>query len=128
MVLTIQAAGAETPTNLIVRISASSLLSLPQFSPSLQHTLIVESSSYQPTAYIMAAPEVHHLFHHPIADHSFSADKQTLAVARDTSVELYGRTGSGFKLKDELKGHDKLVTSVDIALSTGRIVTCSQGE
>jgi actin related protein 2/3 complex subunit 1A/1B len=42
-------------------------------------------------------------------------------------VELYGRTGSGFKLKDELKGHDKLVTSVDIALSTGRIVTCSQG-
>ena len=96
-------------------------------SPRLQRTLIVESSSYRSNTYIMAAPEVHHLFHHPIADHSFSADKQTLAVARDTSVELYGRTGSGFKLKDELKGHDKLVTSVDIALSTGRIVTCSQG-
>ena len=75
----------------------------------------------------MAAPEVHPLFHHPIADHSFSADKQTLAVARDTSVELYGRTGNGFKLKDELKGHDKTVTSVDIALNSGRIVTCSQG-
>ena len=75
----------------------------------------------------MSSPEVHHLFHHPIADHSFSADKQTLAVARDTSVELYGRTGAGFKLKDELKGHDKTVTSVDIALSSGRIVTCSQG-
>jgi hypothetical protein len=75
----------------------------------------------------MAPPEVHHLFHHPIADHSFSADKQTLAVARDTSVELYERTGNGFKLKDELKGHDKTVTSVDIALETGRIVTCSQG-
>ena len=75
----------------------------------------------------MAAPDVHHLFHHPIADHSFSADKQTLAVARDTTVELYGRTGTGFKLKDELKGHDKTVTSVDIALNSGRIVTCSQG-
>ena len=75
----------------------------------------------------MASPEVHHLFHHPIADHSFSADRQTLAVARDTSVDLYGRTGNGFKLKDELKGHDKMVTSVDIALQTGRIVTCSQG-
>jgi WD40 repeat protein len=75
----------------------------------------------------MAAPEVHHLFHHPIADHSFSADKQTLAVARDTSVELYGRTGSGFKLEDSLKGHDKTVTSVDIAPNSGRIVTCSQG-
>ena len=75
----------------------------------------------------MASPEVHHLFHHPIADHSFSADRQTLAVARDSSVGLYGRSGNTFKLKDELKGHDKTVTSVDIALSTGRIVTCSQG-
>lgn len=50
-----------------------------------------------------------------------------MAVARDTSVELYGKTGSGFKLKDELKGHDKTVTSVDIAPQSGRIVTCSQG-
>lgn len=75
----------------------------------------------------MSAPEVHQLFHHPIADHSFSADRQTLAVARDTSVELYEKAGGAFKLKDELKGHDKTVTSVDIALQTGKIVTCSQG-
>ncbi|KAI9681550.1 MAG: hypothetical protein M1829_000747 [Trizodia sp. TS-e1964] len=74
----------------------------------------------------MAAPEVHHLFHHPIADHSFSADRQTLAVARENNVELYARNGKVFVLKDELKGHDKLVTSVDIAPSSGRIVTCSQ--
>ncbi len=75
----------------------------------------------------MAAPEVHHLFHNPIADHSFSADRKTLAVARDTTVELYGRVGSAFKLKHELKGHDKTVTSVDIAPNSGRIVSCSQG-
>ncbi|RYP38936.1 hypothetical protein DL767_002375 [Monosporascus sp. MG133] len=74
----------------------------------------------------MAAPEVHHLFHRPIADHSFSADRQTLAVAKDSTVELYGRVGNAFKLKDELKGHDKTVTSVDIAPNSGRIVTCSQ--
>ncbi|KAI0393470.1 WD repeat domain-containing protein [Xylariaceae sp. FL0594] len=74
----------------------------------------------------MAPPEVHHLFHRPIADHSFSADRKTLAVAKDTSVELYGRVGNAFKLKDELKGHDKTVTSVDIAPKSGRIVTCSQ--
>ncbi|KEY74107.1 hypothetical protein S7711_05357 [Stachybotrys chartarum IBT 7711] len=74
----------------------------------------------------MAAPEVHHLFHAPIADHSFSADHETLAVARDSSIELYGKVGKAFKLKDELKGHDKTVTSVDIAPSSGRIVTCSQ--
>ena len=75
----------------------------------------------------MAAPEVHHLFHNPIADHSFSADRKLLAVARNTSVELYGRVANSFKLKDELKGHDKTVTSVDIAPNSGRIVTCSQG-
>jgi hypothetical protein len=30
-------------------------------------------------------------------------------------------------LKDELKGHDKTVTSIDIAPNSGRIVSCSQG-
>lgn len=74
----------------------------------------------------MAAPEVHHLFHNPIADHSFSADRQTVAIARDTTVELYRKVGKTFKLVDELKGHDKTVTSVDIAPNSGRIVSCSQ--
>lgn len=74
----------------------------------------------------MSGPEVHHLFHHPIADHSFSSDRQTLAVARDNNVELYSRSGSKFTLKDELKGHDKTVTGVDIAPNSGMIVTCSQ--
>lgn len=93
--------------------------------------MVVESYSYRwfnfPISLTMAPPEVHHLFHRPIADHSFSADRQTLAVAKDTTVELYGKAGNTFKLKDELKGHDKTVTSVDIAPSSGRIVTCSQG-
>ena len=75
----------------------------------------------------MASPDVHHLFHNPIADHSFSADRQTLAVARDNNVELYSRSGNKFILQDELNGHDKTVTGVDIAPNTGRIVTCSQG-
>ncbi|KAB5551220.1 WD40-repeat-containing domain protein [Coniochaeta sp. 2T2.1] len=74
----------------------------------------------------MAAPEVHHLFHNPIADHAFTADHKTLAVARDNTVELYGKVGNAFKLKDELKAHDKTVTSVDIAPNSGRIVSCSQ--
>ena len=92
-------------------------------------TPIVESSSYRCHSSIaaMAAPEVHHLFHNPIADHSFSADRSVLAVARDTTVELYGKAGNGYKLLDELKGHDKTVTSVDIAPNSGRIVSCSQG-
>ena len=75
----------------------------------------------------MAPPEVHHLFHHPIADHSFSADRQTLAVARENTIELYNKAGGAFRLKDELRGHDKTVTGVDIAPNSGKIVTCSQG-
>jgi actin related protein 2/3 complex subunit 1A/1B len=75
----------------------------------------------------MAPPEVNHLFHNPIADHSFSADRKTLAVARENNVELYSRSGSGFQLQDELRGHDKLVTGIDIAPNSGKIVTCSQG-
>ncbi|KAL6250549.1 ARP2/3 actin-organizing complex subunit Sop2 [Rhinocladiella similis] len=74
----------------------------------------------------MSGPEVHHLFHAPIADHSFSSDRQTLAVAKENNVELYHKSGSKFTLKDELKGHDKTVTGVDIAPNSGMIVTCSQ--
>jgi actin related protein 2/3 complex, subunit 1A/1B len=76
----------------------------------------------------MAPPEVHHLFHDPIADHSFSAERSTLAVARDNAVELFQRSGNRFARTDELKGHDKTVTGVDISPKLGRIVTCSQGE
>lgn len=75
----------------------------------------------------MTAPEIHHLFHKPIADHSFSADHQILAVAKDTNIELYHRSGNNYQLKDELTGHDKIVTGVDIAAKSGRIVTCAQG-
>jgi actin related protein 2/3 complex subunit 1A/1B len=75
----------------------------------------------------MSQPEVHLLFHQPIADHSFSGDRSQLAVARENQVQLYSRSGNGFTLQEELAGHDKTVTSVDIAPSCGKIVTCSQG-
>lgn len=74
----------------------------------------------------MAAPEAHHLFHAPIEDHSFSADRSALAVTRDNNVELYSASGKSFRLEDELRGHDKHITGVDIAPRSGRIVTCSQ--
>ncbi|KAF2759405.1 actin-related protein-like protein 2/3 complex subunit 1A [Pseudovirgaria hyperparasitica] len=72
------------------------------------------------------APEVHHLFHHSIADHSFTPDRNTVAVTRDNNVELYVKSGKSFSLKDELRGHDKTVTGVDIAPNSGKIVTCAQ--
>lgn len=76
----------------------------------------------------MAAPEVNHLFHEAIADHSFSADRSTLAVARENNLNLYSKSGSKYDLKDELRGHDKTITGVDIAPNSGMIVTCSQGQ
>jgi hypothetical protein len=116
------------------------IASRPHVTPSLQASTISPptncSSRESPIAHahahahtttIMPGPEVHHLFHHPIADHSFSADRQTLAVARENNVDLFQKTGSGYKLKDELTGHDKTVTGVDIAPNSGKIVTCSQG-
>jgi len=75
----------------------------------------------------MSVPEVHHLFNDPIADHSFSSDHSALAVARDNNVELYTVSGKDVKLQDELRGHDKTITGVDIAPQSGRIVTTSQG-
>ncbi|KAK9452293.1 WD40-repeat-containing domain protein [Limtongia smithiae] len=68
----------------------------------------------------------HNLGTLPIADHSFSADRAQLAVARDISVELYDTTTPKYSLLTTLAGHDKTVTSVDIAPTSGRIVTCSQ--
>lgn len=97
---------------------------LPRFF-CLNHTAVESSSCRLLT---MAAPEAHHLFHNPIADHSFSPDKATLAVARENNVELYQKSGNKFSLTDELKGHEKTVTGVDIAPNSGRIVTCSQGK
>ncbi|CZT17973.1 probable Arp2/3 protein complex subunit sop2 [Ramularia collo-cygni] len=74
----------------------------------------------------MASPSVHHLFHAPISDHSFSQDHSTLAVTRDNTVDLYSAQNNSFVLSDSLRGHDKTVTGVDIAPNSGKIVTCSQ--
>ncbi|KAK9456269.1 WD40-repeat-containing domain protein [Dipodascopsis uninucleata] len=71
--------------------------------------------------------QVQSLGHVPISDHSFSRDRSLLALARDTSVEIYDTSNTrAFVLKTTLTGHDKTVTSVDIAPNSGRIVTCSQ--
>ena len=115
----------------VIPHSLSSIHGLTTHTSSHLHTTRILADSRElllsHPQFTMASPEVHHLFHAPIADHSFSADHGMLAVARDTAVELYGKSGNTFKLQDELKGHDKTVTSVDIAPNSGRIVTCSQG-
>jgi len=43
-----------------------------------------------------------------------------------TEVHIYTRTSSGWKKEHTLTEHDKLVTSIDWAPNSNRIVTCSQ--
>ena len=47
-------------------------------------------------------------------------------VPNSNHVQIYQKQGSAFKLKHTLTDHDKLVTCVDWAPKTNRIVTCSQ--
>lgn len=64
--------------------------------------------------------------HSPIHSHCFSQDRQTLAITKETDVEIYNVSQpSSPQLIAVLKDHDKTVTAVDISIH-GRIVTCSQ--
>ncbi|BFZ55751.1 ARP2/3 actin-organizing complex subunit Sop2 [Savitreella phatthalungensis] len=79
----------------------------------------------------MVATQVHLLnLGGPITAHAFNADRSLLAVSKNSSViEIYKREGGkdgGFVLETSLKDHDKLVTSIDWAPSSDKIVTCSQ--
>jgi actin related protein 2/3 complex subunit 1A/1B len=71
--------------------------------------------------------ETHQLVGTPITSHSFNRDASKLAIANNSNiVQLYQRNSMGFSLDTLLQEHDKLVTCVDWAPETNRIVTCSQ--
>lgn len=75
----------------------------------------------------MSHPEVHQFGVVPITAHSFSADRQQVAICQNTdNVQIYNLQGDSWALEHTLTDHDKLVTSIDIAPKTGRILTCSQ--
>ncbi|KAJ3016067.1 hypothetical protein HKX48_004245 [Thoreauomyces humboldtii] len=76
-----------------------------------------------------ASPEVYQLaVGIPITCHAFNKDRSQVAVSpNNNDVEIYqkGRTGT-WELLHTLAKHDKLVTSIDWAPDTNRLVTCSQ--
>jgi len=47
-------------------------------------------------------------------------------VPNSNHVQIYEKSGNSFNLKTTLTDHDKLVTCIDWAPKTNRIVTCSQ--
>jgi len=63
----------------------------------------------------------------PITAHSFSADRQQIALCPNTNeVHVYSKR-DGFKAPVHvLAEHDKIITGIDWAPNSGQIVTCSQ--
>ncbi|KIJ24947.1 hypothetical protein M422DRAFT_274168, partial [Sphaerobolus stellatus SS14] len=75
----------------------------------------------------MSAPEVFPLAQVPLTAHAFSADRQQVAVSLNSNdAQIFTRSGSDWNLTETLSEHDKLVTSIDWAPNTNRIVTASQ--
>lgn len=71
-------------------------------------------------------PEVFQLGHLPIKDHSFSPNRDILAITKEDWVEVYLMAAGKPQLFATLKEHDKTVTAVDISPDGTKILTCSQ--
>lgn len=75
----------------------------------------------------MSSPIVHHLSFGPLTAHAFNADRSQVAVCPNSNeVQIYSLSGSSWTLTSTLTEHDKIVTSIDWAPASNRIVTCSQ--
>jgi len=71
--------------------------------------------------------EIYTLAQTPITSHSFSADRSQIAVSLDSNdAQILTRQGPEWVPTVTLSEHDKLITSIDWAPSSNRIVTCSQ--
>jgi len=72
-------------------------------------------------------PEVYSLSQAPITAHSFSADRNQIAVSLNTNeAQILTRNGAEWTPTETLSEHDKMITSIDWAPSSNRIVTASQ--
>ncbi|KXS13779.1 actin-related protein 2/3 complex, subunit 1 [Gonapodya prolifera JEL478] len=63
----------------------------------------------------------------PISAHAYNKDRTKVAIVPNSNeVHIYDKGPDGWVLSDTLKEHGQLVTSVDWAPTTNRLVTCSQ--
>ncbi|PFH54242.1 hypothetical protein AMATHDRAFT_135425 [Amanita thiersii Skay4041] len=73
------------------------------------------------------APEVSSLAQTPVTAHAFSPDRTQLAASLNSNgVQIFSRSGADWIPSETLSEHDKLITSIDWAPNTNRIVTASQ--
>jgi len=75
----------------------------------------------------MSSAEVYSLGQVPVTAHSFNPDRSLVAACLNSNeVTIYSRGPGIWNPQYTLSEHDKLVTSIDWAPNTNRIVTCSQ--
>ncbi|CAO1620508.1 unnamed protein product [Parajaminaea phylloscopi] len=73
------------------------------------------------------AAQVHQLSLSPLTAHAFNADRSKVAVSPNSNeVHIYAASAGGWVLEHVLSEHDKLVTGLDWAHQSNRIVSCSQ--
>ncbi|KAL0061471.1 ARP2/3 actin-organizing complex subunit Sop2 [Marasmius tenuissimus] len=73
------------------------------------------------------APEVYHIAQTPIIAHAFNADRSALAVSLNSNeAQILARSGKEWATIETLSEHDKVITSIDWAPNSNRIVTASQ--
>jgi len=62
-----------------------------------------------------------------IACHAWNKDGSKVAICpNDNEIHIYTRSGANFTLEHKLVEHDQLVTGIDWAPNSDRIVSCSQ--
>ncbi|KAJ7050570.1 actin-related protein ARPC3 [Mycena amicta] len=72
-------------------------------------------------------PQIFNLAPTPITAHAFSANNSELAASFNSNdVQIFARQGSTWSPTETLSEHDKLITSIDWAPNSNRIVTASQ--
>ncbi|KDQ61134.1 hypothetical protein JAAARDRAFT_32139 [Jaapia argillacea MUCL 33604] len=75
----------------------------------------------------MSAPVAFSLSQTAITCHAFNADRSQVAVCLNSNdVTIFSRAGNDWKVAETLSEHDKLITSIDWAPNSNRIVTASQ--
>ncbi|THU88612.1 WD40 repeat-like protein [Dendrothele bispora CBS 962.96] len=73
------------------------------------------------------APQVFSIAQTPITAHAFSADRSQVAVSLNSNdIQVLSYTGSDWTATETLSEHDKIITSIDWAPTSNRIVTASQ--
>lgn len=75
----------------------------------------------------MSVADVQQICGSPITCHAFNKDRTELALCpNNNEVHIYKKSGTTWNLTQVLAEHDKLVTGLDWAPNTNRIVSCSQ--